>query len=105
MHRYFAGHGTEPVEPIPVDELGNRRREMTKPQKSSRPSEFKSAFGTILFPSANCYIKPVYDIPILKSVRIHFAPGKIAITLELLSQFLRFLDQNDRHSLGVLLIY
>ena len=24
--------------------------------------------------------------------RVHFAPGKIAITLELLSQFLRFLD-------------
>ena len=38
-------------------------------------------------------------------VRIHFALGKIAITLELLGQFLRFLDQNDRHSLGVLLIY
>ena len=41
----------------------------------------------------------------LKSVRVHFAPGKIAITLELLGQFLRFLDQNDRHSLGVLLIF
>ena len=41
----------------------------------------------------------------LKSVRVHFAPEEIAITLELLGQFLRFLDQNDRHSLGVLLIY
>ena len=41
----------------------------------------------------------------LKSVRVHFAPGKIAITLELLGQFRRFLDQNDHHSLGVLLIY
>ena len=40
-----------------------------------------------------------------KSIRVHFAPAEIAITLELLSQFLRFLDQNDRHSLGVLLIY
>ena len=40
-----------------------------------------------------------------KSVRVHFAPAEIAITFELLSQFLRFLDQNDRHSLGVLLIY
>ena len=44
---------------------------------------------------------------LLKSVRVHvhFAPGKIAITLELLGQFIRFLDQNDRRSLGVLLIY
>ena len=42
---------------------------------------------------------------LLKSVRVHFALGEIAITLELRSQFLRFLDQNDRHSLGVLLIY
>ena len=41
----------------------------------------------------------------LKSIRVHFAPAEIAITLELLSQFLRFLDKNDRHSLGVLLIY
>ena len=39
------------------------------------------------------------------SVRVHFALGKIAITLELLGQFIRFLDKNDRHSLGVLLIY
>ena len=30
---------------------------------------------------------------------------KIAITLELLGQFIIFLDQNDRHSLTVLLIY
>ena len=36
---------------------------------------------------------------------VHFVPGKIMITLELLCQFLRFLDQNDRHSLGILLIY
>ena len=43
----------------------------------------------------------------LKSVRIHFAPGEIAITLELLGHYwvIRFLDQNDRHSPGVLLIY
>ena len=41
----------------------------------------------------------------LKSVRVHLTPGKIAITLELLGQFLRFLDQNDRHSLAVLLIF
>ena len=39
----------------------------------------------------------------LKSV--HFAPEKIAITLELLGQFLRLLDQNDRHGLSILLIY
>ena len=36
----------------------------------------------------------------LKSIRV----WKIAITLELLGQFLRLLDQNDSHSLGVLLI-
>ena len=42
---------------------------------------------------------------VLKSIRVHFAPAEIAITLELLSQFLSFLDQNDLHSLGVLLIY
>ena len=40
----------------------------------------------------------------LKSVRVHFAPGKIAITFELLGQFPRFLVQNDRHSLPILLI-
>ena len=38
-------------------------------------------------------------IIVLKSVHLHFAPGKIA--LELLGQFLRFLDQNDGHSRGV----
>ena len=42
---------------------------------------------------------------ILKSVRVHFAPGKIAITFEILGQFPRFLDQNERHGLPVLLIY
>ena len=41
----------------------------------------------------------------LKSVRVHFAPGKIVITLELLGQFIRFMDQNDRQGLPVLLIY
>ena len=28
----------------------------------------------------------------LKSIRVHFAPAEIAITFELLSQFIRFLD-------------
>ena len=37
----------------------------------------------------------------LKSVCVHFAPGKIAITLELLGQF----DQNGRHFLAIILIY
>ena len=36
---------------------------------------------------------------LLKSVRVHFAPGKIAITFEILGQFPRFLDQNERHGL------
>ena len=43
-------------------------------------------------------------LTILESVRVHFAPGKTAITLELLGQFLRFLDHNDHHSLAVLLM-
>ena len=38
---------------------------------------------------------------LLKPVRVHFAPGKITITLELLGQF----DQNGRHFLAILLIY
>ena len=42
---------------------------------------------------------------LLKSVRVHFAPGKIAITFEILGQFPRFLDLNERHGLPVLLIY
>ena len=32
----------------------------------------------------------------LKSVRVHFAYGRIALTLELLDQFGRFLDEDDR---------
>ena len=31
------------------------------------------------------------QIIVLKSVRVHFAPGKTPISLELLGQFLRFL--------------
>ena len=41
---------------------------------------------------------------LLNSVRVHSAPGKIMITLQLLGQFLRLLDQNDSHSLAILLI-
>ena len=37
---------------------------------------------------------------LLKPVRVHFAPGKIAITLELLGQY----DQNGRHFLAILFI-
>ena len=33
---------------------------------------------------------------LLKSVRVHFAYGRIALTLKLLGQFERFLDENDR---------
>ena len=46
----------------------------------------------------------VYSL-VLKSVRVHFASGEIAITLELPGPFIVFLDKNDRHSLGVSLIY
>ena len=41
---------------------------------------------------------------ILKSVRVHFAYGRIALTLELLSRFGRFLDEDDRCNPPVLLI-
>ena len=40
----------------------------------------------------------------LKSVRVHFAYGRIALTLELLGRFGRFLDEDDRHSHPVLLV-
>ena len=41
---------------------------------------------------------------ILKSVRIHFAYGRIALMLELLGQFGRFWDENDRCNSPILLI-
>ena len=40
----------------------------------------------------------------LKSVRVHFAYGKIALMLELLGRFGRFLDEDDRYNPPVLLI-
>ena len=40
----------------------------------------------------------------LKSVRVHFAYGRIALTLELLGRFGRFLDEDDRYNPPVLLI-
>ena len=51
-------------------------------------------------------LKPMIKGPIsyLKSVRVHFAYGRIALTLELLGRFGRFLDEDDRHSPPVLLI-
>ena len=42
-------------------------------------------------------------LSILKSVRVHFAYGRIALALELLGQFGRFLDDDDRCNLPVLL--
>ena len=42
--------------------------------------------------------------PELKSVRVHFAYGKIALMLELLGRFGRFLDEDDRCNPPVLLI-
>ena len=41
---------------------------------------------------------------ILKSVRVHFAYGRIALTLELQCRFGRFLDEDDPHSPPVLLV-
>ena len=41
---------------------------------------------------------------ILKSVRVHFAYGRIALMLELLGRFGRFLDEDDRCNHPVLLI-
>ena len=43
-------------------------------------------------------------IQILKSVRVHFAYGRIALMLELLGRFGRFLDEDDRCNPPVLLI-
>ena len=40
----------------------------------------------------------------LKSVRVHFAYGRIALTLELLGRFGQFLGEDDRLSPPVLLI-
>ena len=39
-----------------------------------------------------------------KSVRVHFAYGRIALTLELLGQFGRFLDEDDHCNPPVLLV-
>ena len=46
-----------------------------------------------------------FSFQLCLSVRIHFVPEKIALTLELLGQFIRFKYHNDRHSHPVLLIY
>ena len=40
---------------------------------------------------------------VLKSVRVHFANGRIALTLELLGQFGRSLDKDDRRNPPVLI--
>ena len=45
-----------------------------------------------------------WDAHPLKSVRVHFAYGRIALTLELLGRFGRFLDKDDRHNSPVLLV-
>ena len=45
-----------------------------------------------------------YRIVILKSVRVHFAYARIALMLELLGRFGRFLDEDDRCNPPVLLI-
>ena len=42
--------------------------------------------------------------PELKSVRVDFAYGRIALTLELLGRFGRFLDEDDRCNPPVLLV-
>ena len=41
---------------------------------------------------------------LLKSVRVHFAYGRIALMLELLGRFGRFLDEDDRCNPPVLFI-
>ena len=43
-------------------------------------------------------------VNVLKSVRVHFAYGRIALTLELLVRFGRFMDEDDRCNPPVLLI-
>ena len=48
--------------------------------------------------------EPSEYIGILKSVRVHFAYGRIALMLELLGRFGRFLDEDDRCNPPVLLI-
>ena len=50
------------------------------------------------------YFVWVLSESLLKSVRFHFAYGRIALTLELLGQFGRILDENDRCNPPVLLI-
>ena len=49
-------------------------------------------------------ILPPMGVNILKSVRVHFAYGRIALTLELLGRFGRFLDQDDHCNPPVLVI-
>ena len=50
-------------------------------------------------------VKPQQLPPLfLKSVRVHFAYGRIALTLELLGRFGQFLDKDDRCNSPVLLI-
>ena len=49
-------------------------------------------------------VLPPMGVNILKSVRVHFAYGRIALTLELLGRFGRFLDEDDHCNPSVLLI-
>ena len=51
-----------------------------------------------------CGLSILMGDPVLKSVRVHFAYGRIALTLELLGRFGRFLDEDDRCNPPVLLI-
>ena len=51
-----------------------------------------------------CFDTVQYNLESKKSVRVHFAYGRIALTLELLGRFGGFLDEDDRHSPPVLLV-
>ena len=58
---------------------------------------------TALIPQTPCGLQGFVSQH-LKSVRVHFAYGRIALTLELLGQFGRFLDEDGRCNPPVLLI-
>ena len=49
-------------------------------------------------------LEPDLSSLVLKSVRVHFAYGRIALKLELLGRFGRFLDENDLCNPPVLFI-
>ena len=82
---------------------GSLTRQKLQNSKYAKSPEFSPALGLIIFRKKSAPTNLRY-IRSLKSVRLHFAYGRIALTLELLGRFGRFLDEDDRCNPPILLI-